>query len=114
MSNPFRSLVDIRREELPLSLLMFGYFFLVITSFWILKPIKKTLFIEFYQQAGFNIFSWHLQAPEAELIAKVLNMLVAFLAVVAFTRLAERFRRQRLSVLLTAFFLVCYVVYAFF
>ncbi len=40
--------MDIRPEELPLALLMFAYFFLVITTFWILKPLKKGLFIEFY------------------------------------------------------------------
>ena len=37
---------DIRKSELPFALLMFSYFFLIITSFWILKPIKKSLFIE--------------------------------------------------------------------
>jgi hypothetical protein len=34
--NPLRAVFDIRREELPLALLMFGYFFLVITS--LLRP----------------------------------------------------------------------------
>ena len=48
MANPLKSFINIKREELPLSLLMFSYFFLVITSFWILKPLKKTLFITFY------------------------------------------------------------------
>jgi len=46
----FKAIFDIRNGELPLALLMFGYFFLVITSFWILKPIKKSLFIEFYDR----------------------------------------------------------------
>ncbi len=43
--SPFKAIFDIRKSELPLALLMFSYFFLVITSFWILKPIKKSLFI---------------------------------------------------------------------
>ena len=40
----------VRRDEWPLALLMFAYFFLVITTFWILKPIKKALFIEYYDE----------------------------------------------------------------
>ena len=80
--SPFKAMFNIRKGELPLALLMFSYFFLVITSFWILKPIKKSLFIGFYQVDGFNLGTWHLQASQAELIAKVLNMVVAFAAAV--------------------------------
>jgi AAA family ATP:ADP antiporter len=92
---------------------MFSYFFLVITSFWILKPIKKALFIEFYDQAGFTLLEWHMTGPQAELIAKILNMVVAFLAVVVFTWLAGRFRREQLTFIFTVFFLASYVAYAF-
>jgi len=38
----------VRREEWPFALLMFTYVFLVIATFWILKPLKKSLFIEHY------------------------------------------------------------------
>ena len=50
-----RAIFSMKREELPFALLMFGYFFLVITSFWILKPVKKSLFIEFYDESGVEI-----------------------------------------------------------
>ena len=53
-SNPLRAVMTVRRSELPLALLMFGYFFLTITTFWILKPIKKTVFINFYKQGAFD------------------------------------------------------------
>lgn len=112
MANPLKAIMDIRKEELPLSLLMFSYFFLVITSFWILKPLKKSLFISFYDQTGFDILSWHLRGSQAELIAKVLNMVVAFLAVVVFTWLVRRFRRQQLSLIFSAFFIACYIVFS--
>ena len=53
--------------------LMFSYFFLVITVFWILKPIKKGLFVGYYKSAGgLDLIGWHLDAAQAELIAKVL------------------------------------------
>ena len=53
-SNPLRAVMDIRKSELPLALLMFTYFFLVITTFWILKPIKKTVFLGFYEGQTFE------------------------------------------------------------
>ena len=113
MANPLKAIMNIRREELPLSLLMFSYFFLVITSFWILKPIKKTLFILFYDQTGFDLLSWHLRGSQAELLAKVLNMVVAFCAVAIFTYLARRFRRQQLTFIFSAFFIVGYIAFIF-
>ena len=108
---PLKAIFDIRRDELPFALLMFAYFFLVITSFWILKPIKKGLFIEFYDQTGMDLFQWHLSGPQAELLAKVLNMAVAIGAVILFTWLARRFRRQQLTAIFTAVFILSYLVY---
>ena len=112
MSNPFKQMMDIRRSEAPLAVLMFGYFFLVIASFWILKPLKKGLFIAFYDSVGFHALGMQLTAAQAELIAKVLNMVVAFLAVSVFTLLVRSFQRQQLTYLFSAFFGVCYVIYA--
>jgi AAA family ATP:ADP antiporter len=104
--------MDVRRDELPLALLMAAYFFLVITSFWILKPIKKGLFIEHYDEGGFTLVSWTMSASQAELLAKVLNMVVAMAAVAVFTWLARRYRRQQLSYVFCAFFLASYLAYS--
>ena len=112
MSNPLKQIIDIRRSEAPLAALMFGYFFFVITSFWILKPLKKGLFIAFYDADGFRALGLHLTAAQAELIAKVLNMAVAFLAVSIFALLVRSFQRQQLTYLFSAFFGVCYVIFA--
>ena len=113
-----KQFLDVRRDEWPLALLMFSYFFLVITSFWILKPIKKSLFIEFYDEEGFSLvlsglMNVQLIASQAELIAKVLNMVVAAVAVVVFTLLVRRLRREQLTFVFTIFFMVCYVIYSF-
>src|SRR4030095_8224498 len=98
----------IRKEELPFSLLMGFYFFLVITSFWVLKPIKKALFIDFYKESGFDLFGWHLLGSQAELLAKILNMVVAAVAVAVFTLVSRKFRRQYVTYVFCAFFIVCY------
>ncbi len=103
-----RSLFDIRPHERRIAALMCSYFFLVITSFWILKPLKKTLFIGYYAARGFDGFGRHFEASEAELLAKVLNMFVAAIAATIFALLSRRLRRQQLTYVFTAFFVVSY------
>jgi AAA family ATP:ADP antiporter len=112
-SNPLRAVMDIRRSELPLALLMFSYFFLVITTFWILKPIKKTVFMAYYDGRTFDWMGPAFSGPQAELIAKVMNMLVAYVAVVVFSALARNLRRQQLTFAFSAFFLAAFVAYRF-
>src|SRR5690349_6106163 len=103
--------MDIRRSELPLAVLMFSYFFLTITTFWILKPIKKTVFIGFYRQHSFDFAGLALSGPQAELLAKVLNMVVAYVAVVVFSALARNLRREQLTFVFSAFFLAAFAFY---
>ena len=86
--------------------------FLVITSFWILKPLKKSLFVGFYDQTGFDLLGWHMTAAQAELLAKVGNMLVALVAATAFAYLARSLRRQQLTYVFAGFSMVCYLVYS--
>lgn len=107
-----RSLFDIRPGEWRIAALMCLYFFLVITSFWILKPIKKTLFIGYYAASGFDLLGVMFSAAKAELLAKVLNIVVAAIAVVVFSMLARKLRRQQLTYVFTAFFMASYAVYA--
>ena len=71
MAGPSRSplafVADLAPGERAFTALMLAYFFLVTTTFWILKPLKKALFIEFYDTSGLDLFSWHLAAAEAGL-----------------------------------------------
>ena len=108
----FRQIIELRPGEWRIAVAMFAYFFLVITSFWILKPIKKTLFLAYYGERSFDLFGRGFSGPDAELLAKVMNMLVAAVAVAAFSWLARRRRRERLSRVLTFFFIAGYAVFA--
>ena len=101
MANPLKGFLDVKRREVPFVVPMFLYFFLVITVFWILKPIKKALFIGFYKGTGETFFG--LGGPEAEQIAKVGNMVVAFIAMVVFTLLSRKLHRQRLTFVFAGF-----------
>jgi AAA family ATP:ADP antiporter len=111
MANPFTVLKAVRKEERPLSFLMFLYYFLVILCFWILKPIKNPLFIKYYDQTGFDLFRWTLTAAQTEQLAKILNMLVAIVAVIVFSWLSRRLRREQLTYVFSALFLFAFFVH---
>ncbi len=100
----------VRRSEWPLALPLGLVFFLIITSFWVLKSLKKGLFVGFYQAAPDGFFG--LGGAQAEQLAKVLNLFVAAVAVLVFSRLADRFVRERLVAVLSGFFIVTLIGYA--
>ena len=110
--NVLQQILDIRRGEWPRALLMFSYFFLVISTFWVLKPLKKAQFVQFYEADGLNLAGWLLNAAQAEQIAKVANMLVALVAAWVFSELARTMRREKLTYVFSGFILACYAVYA--
>ena len=106
----FKALFQLRDGELAPTLLMSAYFFLVITTFWMLKPIKKSTFLGFYRNrtcelslAGMQV---SIDGPQAELLAKVLNMVVAGFAAVLFVALTRRYRREWLSYLFGGSFVI--------
>lgn len=110
--NPFKAIFNIKKEELPFAILMGLYFFLVITTFWIWKPIKKGLFINYYKDmGGFDLMGWHMLGSQAELLAKILNMVIAALAVVVFSALSNRYVRQQLTVIFSIFFIACFLYF---
>ena len=111
-TNPLRVVADLAPGERGFTLAMFAYLFVVIATFWILKPLKKALFIQFYDAGGMTILGWHLEAAEGELIAKLLNMVVAIGAVTVFTWLARRLRRHVLGIAFAASFVLAFALYA--
>lgn len=107
-----RALFDVRPDERRIAAAMCTYFFLVITSFWILKPLKKTLFIGHHADSGFDALGHTFSASEAELLAKLLNMVVAAIAAIVFSLLSRSLRRERLTTVFTLFFIVSYGLFA--
>lgn len=112
MKEYLKAIQDIPREKLPKALLMGSYFFLVITIFWVLKPMKKIVFIGYFIQDGFNLLGWQMTGSEAEQLAKILNMVLAAIGVVAFTWLSRKMRRQRLVFTCSIFFIACFVLFS--
>ena len=98
-SRGVRFFIDIRKGELEPAVLFFLFWFFVIVVFQALRPLKKGLFVE------------HLGA-NVELYAKLSNIGVAILAVVAFTALYNRFGSRRLIPALCGFFVVALLGFA--
>lgn len=82
---------DIRPGEFQPALLMFGFWFAAITAFQILRPLKAGLFVE------------HLGA-RTELSAKLLNIVVAAVAMIVFSWIYNRLGGKNLVYVLVAFF----------
>ena len=106
MSQKLLSWLDINKEESKFSFWMICYFFFVIATFWVLKPLKKTLFIQFYDTSPFMFLGYSFTGAQAELLAKTANMGVAILALAAFIKLTKRFKGHQLTHIFCAFFVI--------
>ena len=82
---------DIRAGEWHATLSMFTFWFSAITTFQILRPLKAGLFIEYL-------------GAKTELLAKLLNIVVAAVAMIVFTFLYNRLGGRRLVYFLCVFF----------
>jgi AAA family ATP:ADP antiporter len=91
---------------------MAAIFFLIVTAFWVLKPLKKSLLVRTYDATGLTLAGLSLTSAQAELLAKVANLGVAVVAAFAFTALARRLRRERLAIGITACFLAGHALFA--
>ena len=93
-----RQLFDVRAGELKPALFMFGFFFSIIAVFQILKPLKKGLFVSHF-------------GAEQELIAKGINIDVAFSAMIGFTYLYNWLGGRRLVRFLCGFFSIALLIF---
>ncbi|MGE5568777.1 MAG: NTP/NDP exchange transporter [Rhodospirillales bacterium] len=107
-----RQYSSIRSEEWPKALLLSAYFFLLIATHWMLKPVKRGLLIDHFSHDPLHILGFSLGGAEAEQVAKVMNVLGAYLAVILFTWMARRLRRERLVLVFTALFSAIFAAYS--
>jgi AAA family ATP:ADP antiporter len=85
-------------KKIAFTVVMFLYINLTLTIFWILKPLKKSLFIGLYDSdQTFKLGSMEMLGSSAELLAKGMNLLIAFMLVVFLTLVTRLAKRQRLT-----------------
>lgn len=107
-----RELFDVREGEWSEALAISTIFFAIVAIFWVLKPIKRGMFLAVYETRGVELLGWVVQPAELEQLGKIANMMMAFVAVAVFTVLARRVRRPTLLSALCGFFSVSLVVLA--
>lgn len=104
-------LYSIHRRDRLFSLYMFSSFFLIITTYWVLKPLKKSLFIGYHKLHPLSFLGQVIDAAQAELLAKELNIVIAFIAMVAYTLLSRKFKREHYTLMISSFFAVCLALF---
>jgi AAA family ATP:ADP antiporter len=107
-------LVNIPKQDRLFSFYMFTSFFLIVTTYWILKPIKKTLFISYHKLHALTFLGQTIDPAQAELLAKELNIVVAFIAMIVYTLLSRRFQREQYTLFISSFFAICLGLFYFF
>lgn len=112
VKNIFKQFFDIRRDEWPKALLMSFYFFLIIAIFQALKPMKRGAFLSFYQDTPFDLFGWVLSGPEAEQLAKVVNMVFAYIMVILLIFLVKRFARQYVVIIFSSLIGLSFILFS--
>lgn len=103
---------SLQPQERKRTLLLSIYFFLIIATFWILKPLKRGVIIHYFAQHPMDIFGWEIRGAEAEQIAKILNLIAAYFAAAFFILLARRLPRGRLVPVCAAMFAGASLFYA--
>lgn len=101
-----RQLVAVDRDRRIFSVIMMGYFFLVIVAFWVIKPVKKAVFVAYYKAHGFAWFGVAWEPAQVELLAKELNVLAAVLGVLGLAWLSRRVRGAVYAMAVNGFYIV--------
>lgn len=112
IENIRKNFFDIKRKEWPNVIMMSLFFFMIIATFWILKPLKRGLLVNFYQSNPLQFMGASFAGAEVEQLAKVVNMLVVYVIVVVFTLLARKLKRQHLNLALNSFFAGLFILFA--
>ena len=108
----YRELRGLDKDDRLHALLMSVTFFLIISAYWILKPLKKGLFLGYYKEHPLELFGNSFTAAQAELYAKEANVLIAIVAAIFFTRLARHFRRDHFFTFIASLFLAFFLLFS--
>ncbi|MFW6192188.1 MAG: Npt1/Npt2 family nucleotide transporter, partial [Gemmatimonadota bacterium] len=103
---------DLEGEEWPRALGLALFFFLVIAVFWVLKPMKSGMFLSYFAANPVEVLGWTLSGAQAEQLARVLNMVVAYLVVVGFSIAANSCTRRLLILFFCLTFGGLFVLFA--
>lgn len=108
-----KKVFPLRSEDWPKALPLSAFFFLVISTFWILKPMKRGMMINYFAESPLYFLGHAFDGAQTEQLGKVLNVLVAYLVVILFTWLVKRFPRHYLVLIFGVIFSGLFLLYSF-
>lgn len=91
-----------RRNQLKRVGIVMSLFFLAMSVFWILKPLRKSMFIGHFKDNPLNLFEMSLGGAQAEQLAKLSLVGVALIVALLFPRLVKRFSMRMVLVYVCA------------
>lgn len=103
---------DLDAEEWPRALGLALFFFLVIAVFWVVKPMKSGLFLSHFSDHPLHLLGYDLTGAQAEQVARVLNMFVAYVVVVVFTAMARSCTRRAVILFFCAIYAGLFLLFA--
>ena len=102
MREKFFKIIDqLLGKQKARALVMFLLFFLAMTIFWILKPIKKGTFISYFRVNTLDLWGTSLGGAEAEQLAKLTVVFVALLAAILLKGITKYFSFQKVFLFTT-------------
>ncbi len=88
------------------------FYFLVMATFWALKPMKRGLLISYHQEHPLELWGAHLGGAQAEQLAKVVNVFAALLLAIIFSYLCRRLAPSRIVAVFGALFVAGFFGFA--
>lgn len=108
----YKQFADIRPEERVRAGLLSLFFFLIIATYWILKPLKRGLIINHFGEDPIHLLGFTFSGAQAEQIGKVLDLFAVYVVVILFVHLARRFPRHHLVTIFCCLFAGLFIMYS--
>jgi ATP:ADP antiporter, AAA family len=86
--------------------------FFSLTIFWVLKPIKRGLFLSYYKAHPLTLFGGLLSGAETEQLVKISNVVAAYLLMLLLAWVGYRFQRRTVILALASLSALLLLVFA--
>lgn len=93
--------------------IIMSLFFLAMSVFWILKPLRKSMFIGHFKDNPLNLFDTALGGAQTEQLAKLSLVFVALIVALLFPRIVKRFP-MRIVLVYVCLIALCGLIVSYF
>jgi len=113
LKNILKKVFSLHSEDWPKALPLATFFFLVIITFWIIKPIKRGMLVNYFAASPLHFWGLTFHGAQTEQLCKILNLFAAYVAVIFFTWLVKRYPRHYVVLISAVLFSSLFLLYSF-